>query len=150
MKKFEFSLQKVMEVRQTEEKVLQRVLADARHKLLEAREDLEALLHKLDQHLERKGKMHSVTMNSARYMLLQNYIQLLEENIDISRKRIVELEKEENEAREKLLEKSKQKKAIEKLRDNRFDEYRREMKKEEQVFLDEITAQNGNQKAMWK
>jgi len=149
MKRFEFSLQKVMEVRQTEEKALQRHLADARHNLHVVQEELNALLARLEQQLERKQKMNGGTMNSARYMLLQNYIQCLQEDIDASNERIMELEKKVEEARLMLLEKTKEKKAIEKLRDNQFEEYRREAKKEEQVFLDEITAQNGKTRMVW-
>ena len=147
MKKFAFSLQKVMEVRQTEEKVLQRHLADARYNLQLAQNELEVLVQRLEDQLTRKEKMHSATMNSARYMLLQNYIQCLEEDIDITRQHIDELQEKVEEARHRLLEKSKEKKAIEKLRDSRFEDYKREAKKQEQDFLDEITAQNGKSRA---
>lgn len=148
MKKFDFSLQKVMEVRQTEEKVLQRRLSEAKRSLQTAKEELDALVDRLDLQLLRKTEMHAKPMSSAKYMMLQNYIQNLEEDIDDVRKRIGELETKVDAAREKLLSKTKEKKAIEKLRDSCYEEYRREAKKAEQDFLDEITAQNGKSRAM--
>jgi len=148
MKKFEFSLQKVMEVRQTEEKVLQKRLADAQCVLRTARDELDTLAGMLEQQLERKAEMQRCTINSARYMLVQNYIRNIEDYMEDTRQRITGLEAKVEEARLKLLEKAKEKKAIEKLRETRFEEYQRETRREEQDFLDEITAQNGKARAV--
>ncbi len=148
MKKFEFSLQKVMEVRQTEEKVLQKRLADAQCELRTARDELDTLAGMLEQQLERKAEMQRCTINSARYMLVQNYIRNIEDYMEDTRQRITGLEAKVEEARLKLLEKAKEKKAIEKLRETRFEEYQRETRREEQDFLDEITAQNGKARAV--
>jgi flagellar FliJ protein len=146
MKKFQFSLQKVMEVKQTEEKVLQRDLSLAEHNLLEAEK---ILLHKqqnLKLELNKFAELNSGKYCSADYLLHNQYVESLEEQIKVQTNQVAQLGNEVKKCRKKLIEKARERKTIEKLRDNKLEEYKKQVKKEEQMFLDEISAQSAHYK----
>ncbi len=141
MKKFEFSLQKVMEVKETEEKLLQRDLYMIQTDLLEAEKEKDQAEKRLLNEMDEQKKMNRKKTTSAQFMLHRDYVTCLKHEWEGTRQKVSSLQCKESEARERLLKKTQEKKTIEKLRESRFEEYRKEVKKEEQDFLDEIAAQ---------
>ncbi len=144
MKKFEFSLQKVMEVKETEEKILQRDLYLIQTDLMHAEEEQKQAEKRLQSELDEQKKMNRKRTTSAQYMLHRDYVACLKSECDGSRQKVTTLQGKECKARDKLLKKTQEKKTIEKLRESRLEEYFKEVKKEEQDFLDEIAAQSAN------
>ncbi len=141
MKKFEFSLQKVMEVKETEEKLLQRDLYMIQSDLIEAEKEKDMAEMRLKKEMEAQKKLNRKKTTSAQFMLHRNYVDCLKSEWEGTRRKVSTLQVKECEARDKLLEKTREKKTIEKLRETRLEEYYKEVKKEEQDFLDEIAAQ---------
>lgn len=142
MKRFQFSLQKVMEIRQTEEKILQKKHALLQKDLDEAMIARDKIVAEKAGELDSLREMEQGSFNSAMYMVRQKYLQSLQNNIERSGERIADLENKVEAARLQLLEKSRERKSIEKLRETRFEEYKRDAGREEQIFLDEIAVQN--------
>ncbi len=147
MKKFEFSLQKVMEVKETEEKLLQRDLYMIQSDLLEAEKEKDMAEMRLRQELDAQKKLNRKKTTSAQFMLHSNYVDCLKHDFEGSRRKVSSLQVKESQARDKLLEKTREKKTIEKLKESRLEEYYKELKKEEQDFLDEIAAQKPKESA---
>lgn len=148
MKRFRFSLQKVLEVRQTEEKIIQKQLAMKLREVLDARKQGQRLQEELQQSLDEKSRMEQGVFNSAIYMNHQRHLESLRDQLFENKQLIARLEEEQEEIRMKLLTKAQERKTIERLRETRLEEYRKEVKKEEQVFLDEISAQNQRYRMM--
>ncbi len=142
MKRFHFSLDKIMEIKQTEEKILQKNLVLVQTELFNAENIQEAIQHKLCEEWMRQDKMKNKVLSSVEFNLHHKYIKSLDEDIDNSKRNIQKLKKKVDIARNKLLDKTKERKTIEKLRDVRFSEYKKAVKKEEQNFLDEISIQS--------
>ncbi|PID29909.1 MAG: flagellar export protein FliJ [Candidatus Cloacimonadota bacterium] len=146
MKKFHFSLQKVMEVKQTEEKGLQRNLSIAEHTLLEAEKVLLNKQNLLTLELNKLSELNKECCSATDYILHNRYVEALENQIKNQNTKIEYFAENVKKCRKKLMEKARERKIIEKLRENKLKEYNRQLKKEEQLFLDEISAQNSHYK----
>jgi flagellar FliJ protein len=142
MKRFEFALQRVLDVRETEEKNLQRNLALAQYELRVAEELKEEIAQRLTTEMTAFGDMRRQTTTSDAILLHQRYLQSLRETLDQQGQVIVGLERKVESARLALLEKTKERKSLERLRENQLEAYNHEQNKMEQAFLDETSAQN--------
>jgi flagellar protein FliJ len=143
MKRFEFSLQRVLDVKETEEKIIQRdlALAQCEHRIaMELQDEFE---HRIQRELSQMNEVGRKTTTSGEMLLHQHYLNSLRDALEQQRKVVAELARKVDEAREKLLEKTKEKKSLEQLRENQFDDYTRERRKAEQAFADETAAQTG-------
>ncbi len=141
MKKFEFSLQKVLDVRETEEKILQKNLLLIQNDILETEREQNNITSRIAQENTKHEKNLRKETNSAKIMLHHNYVSTLQDKLEDIRDRIEKLLEDESRAKHELLEKVREKKTIEKLREMKFDEYKTLEKKEEQAFLDELNTQ---------
>ncbi|MCX6640548.1 MAG: flagellar export protein FliJ [bacterium] len=143
MKKFKFRLERVVDVRKTKEKECQRELAVSQaeyqrqlRRLEEAAEDSAHSSEKLRQALTKSATagdlklMHGWRMWQAEELRAQAY-------------RTEAQECEVEEKREALIQASKDKKILEKLKERRQEEYRIEAEKETQAFLDELGCRIG-------
>jgi flagellar FliJ protein len=146
MKKFQFSLQKVMEVKQTEEKVLQKNLSLAEHNLLEAEKSLLEMQNNLKMELNKFSELNNGKCSSTDYLLHTQYVESLGIQINNQHNEVNKCAGEVKQCRKKLIDKARERKTIEKLRDNKLEEYKKQVKKEEQMFLDEISAQSAHYK----
>ena len=141
MKKFEFSLQKVLDVRETEEKILQKNLLLIQNDILETEKEQNHVTNRITLENAKHEKDLRKQTNSAKIMLHHNYISTLQDKLEDIRDRLQKLIEKESHAKHELLEKVREKKTIEKLREMKFEEYKTLEKKEEQAFLDELNTQ---------
>lgn len=133
MKKFHFSLQKVLEVAKAEEKMALEEFAKAQKKLADEKAWIKSLSRKLS--LLRESIVLKDIMelkNQGKYGLV------LQKQIEFSEQRLAELEVELENKRLFLIEKLKKRQLLENLKGKAWLKYQKELEKEEQLFLDEI------------
>lgn len=140
MKKFKFSLQKVLEYR-----------AHIENKEAESLAILYQELHEIEKQkkgLKRKSELYRMALlNDCREgvcivtaVFMSNYIKELIEQIKLLNKRIAEKNTEVDKQTQKLIEATKSKKIIEKLRENKLDSYNSEERKSEEHFIEEFIS----------
>lgn len=143
MKQFEFRLQKVMETTKAREELQKRELTLAIGDLTRN----EALLVTMIDHLEEEvaqfaGRKVKGSIRVSSLAQYASYTDNLLSEINRQRREIEKLARVVEEHREKLLEITKDKKILERLKEKRFEEYRRKLRQVEQKFMDEISSRN--------
>lgn len=136
MKKYQFKLDKVLEVRQIEEEQAQNLLMQAREKAREIEEDinrLEEVQSDLYEHL-REEEGWSLEEN----MIYRNYINQNRNKIKKSKQWLFSQKEEVKLYRETFMEKRKNREVLEKLKDKDYHRYNKEMLLKEQKVLDEM------------
>lgn len=140
MKKFNFRLQKLMDAKQGEERQKQRELGFEQSKLSEEEERL----GKLDKdRQEADSGQRKLIGSSAKVsdLLVQHFWQrTLDKKIRVQEEVVDEQEQQVEDARERLVEVSREKKLLEKLRERRFNEHKVQNDRSQQNQLDDIAA----------
>ena len=151
MKQFQFRLQKVMETTQIKEEIKKRELAKAMQKLRDNEAQLETLLGSLKEHISHIESCHKrSTLKVSELSHLSGYMEKLGQEILAQTKKIARLTEEARVYREKLLEITKDKKVLERLKDKKYEEFKKKLRSMEQKFMDEVSTRsyvNGNNKA---
>jgi flagellar FliJ protein len=151
MKQFQFRLQKVMETTQIKEEIKKRELAKAMQKLRDNEAQLETLLGELEEHISHIESCHKrSTLKVSELSHLSGYMEKLGQEILAQTKKISRLTEEARVYREKLLEITKDKKVLERLKDKKYEEFKKKLRSMEQKFMDEVSTRsyvNGNNKA---
>jgi len=142
MKRFIFSLEKVLEVKKIEEKTIQKHLLYIQAKIYEVEKNILSIDEKISQERHNLSSLKSSKKNSNDIMVHYNYIESLsidKENLYID---LDNLKMTESNVRKKLVEKSKERKTLEKMKENRYIEYRKDYYQEQQKKYDEISISN--------
>jgi len=151
MKQFQFRLQKVMETTQIKEEIKKRELAKAMKMLRDNEAQLETLLGELEEHISHIESCHKrSTLKVSELSHLSGYMEKLGQEILAQTKKIAQLADEARVYREKLLEITKDKKVLERLKDKKYEEFKKKLRSMEQKFMDEVSTRsyiNGNNKA---
>ncbi|MBW7995069.1 MAG: flagellar export protein FliJ [Candidatus Glassbacteria bacterium] len=143
MKQFEFRLQKVMETTRTREELQKRELAVALAELDRNERLLEEMIDCLTEELEQfSGRRNSGSIKVSALVQCATYTDKVLDDIHRQRDDIEKVVKLVERNREKLLEITKDKKILEKLKEKRYKEYRRKLRQVEQKFMDELSARN--------
>ncbi len=133
MKKFRFSLQKVLDVAQTEEKIALEEFAKAQKIFLDEKTKLKRWQKELALLRTRISLKDIVELkNQGSYGLV------LQKQIEFSEQKLLELEAELENKRQVLIEKMKRRQLLENLKGKALLKYQKELAREEQLFLDEI------------
>ena len=143
MKQFEFRLQKVMETTRAREELQKKELAMALAELDRNETQLEQMLDHLEQEVEQfAGRRKKGSMKVSTLVQYASYTDNLLSEIDRQRRDIEKLARLADEQRDKLIEITRDKKILEKLKEKRFAEYRRKLRQVEQKFMDEISSRS--------
>ena len=142
MGRFQFRLQKVMQARQFKEEIAKKNLAAAQTALKEDLQFLERLeaLHRdamiqMEAHIEGQVNVADVLLDIA-------YISSLSEEIAAQQRKIVQRTEEVERKRQMLVEASKDKKMLERIRERRYLAYLQEANRAEQAVIDEIAQRD--------
>lgn len=143
MKQFSFRLQKVMEATETREEIQKKELARAMNEYTVQEEVLNGVLMEFEDHLvyfrqcRESGRLRVSDLSN-----LSQYTNKLRKDISINERKLEQLSDFVDEQRAKLLDITKDKKALEKLKDKRYEEYKKKIKNIEQKFMDELSIRN--------
>lgn len=151
MKQFEFKLQKVMETTKTREELRKRELAKALVVFAQNESLLEAMLDRLEEQIEEYNtRKLKPSMTASDLMNFSHYTEKLLTDIQHQKKTIEDLAEKVRQHREKLIEITKDKKILERLKERRYEEYRKKLRSMEQKFMDELSIrayQNGKEES---
>ncbi len=124
MKKFKFRLQKLLEIREAAEKEIKNELAAivALQNVERARQD--ELRTSIDLHRRNfREKMKKGKSGITEGIFLEKYLDISHRAIDAAERRIEAIEPEVQKVRDRLVEASREKKVVEKLRERKREEY---------------------------
>jgi len=146
MKKYRFNLEPVLNHRRLIEETLQKDLAilrislsDENEKLLTYEESRVKLLEELQQ-IQKEGT------TTSDILLYLPFIEQVSKDIERQKKRVLDLEIKVEHNRKDLLEATKKKKALQKLKEKAFKTYNQKLIKNEQDFLNEVAVSQFNRR----
>ena len=147
MKKFKFSLDIVLRYKQ---QVLESVQAEHAAALAEVRrqerllEDLENRYQEYDQEYCQR-KLEGLTIGDA--MIYQNGLRALEREIHRETEVLQRLRKEEQRKRERVVAAKQETSSLEKLREKKLAQYRKDEQKSEEQFIEEFISSTRSRSA---
>ena len=136
MKEFEFNLAKVLKVRNIREEMAHIDYLQARQHFERIEDEIDGLItdqRRVYKHLRDKESLDPGQALQARRWLQHNRSEIESLQEDLSRQQEIVEEK-----REKLKKRSQRRQALEKLKENKAEEYYRDMQKETQKRIDDI------------
>ena len=143
---YNFNLESVLRHRKLVEENLQKELAILRLSLVDEREKLRNFKESRSKFLEElKRKQEEGTTISDVFLYLP-FIEQLSKDIEKQKKNVLELENDVEQKRQDLVEATKKKKTLEKLKDKGLKAYKQEMTKDEQEFMNEVAVNRFNRR----
>ena len=140
MKKFTFSLQKLMDFREQEldrQKNALSLLQSDLKRIDESREDLIKKLSEQEEQLERVYKMGSTAMDIS---MRKRYIVTLQQEIHIREQQAEEKKAEIEKQLSVVVDATKDVKTLEKLEEKQLEEYKHAVGKENELFIEEFVS----------
>lgn len=140
MKKFSFSLDKVLEYKNQVLGSLQNEHAKILADVLRQENYIELLENQykdLNFQFNEKKTNGMTVLEAASY---EGYFRRLEVQIEEENEKLAELRKEEDEKREEVVEAKKETSSIEKLKEKKVEQYRKETQKVEEQFIEEFVS----------
>ena len=144
MKEYRFNLESVLNHRRLVEESLQKDLGILKISLIDENERLityEDSRVKLLEELQQIQKKGTTTSDVLLYL---PFIEQVSKDIDRQKERVLKLEKQVEQNRKDLLEATKKKKALQKLKEKAFKAYNQKLIKNEQDFLNEVSVSQFN------
>jgi len=140
MQQFRFGLQTLLRIRQRMEARAKNEFSDQMRRVNKQEEYLTGLLEE-QKHLEEKAKQAArVQVDVAVEKSCADYSQTLWQRIEQAGIKLEQLKTELERRREALIQAQQEVKILEKLRERRYAEYIKEVRRREQYFLDEVAS----------
>ncbi len=140
MKKFRYSMQSLLVIKQKLEDQAKAAFSVAQQRLNEEEERLVFLERKREAYLEEKRRVMAGKLDVPKLNRLQSAVENMDEQIVHQKQAIRKAELALKAAQERLVESMMERKTQERLRENAFEVYRQEMNAEEQKEIDERTS----------
>ena len=131
--RFKFDLQKVLEIREDKEKESVRLFKDSQEAVINAESELRNLNEKYDEY-----KIIRKNESAAFQKIKRNYINSLAGVIKQKEKELLVKKNDLERRRRDLLEKQKEQKTVEIIKNKRYDQFIKEENRKDQVVLDEL------------
>lgn len=142
MKKFKFSLEKVLEIKEIEEKLIQKNLLILQNQISETEKKITSIEEKISDERKNVSNLSMKTSNSVEIMLHYRFIESLCNEKNNNNDELKSMRLSEYKLKAQLLDKSKEKKALERLKEIKYEEFKKDYNKEQQIFIDEVSIQN--------
>ncbi len=146
MKKYRFKLEPVLNHRRLIEETLQKDLAILKISLIYENERLITYEESRIQLLEELQQIQKKGTTISDILLYLPFIEQVSKDIVRQKKRVLELEIKVEHNRKDLLEATKKKKALQKLKEKAFKTYNQKLIKNEQDFLNEVAVSQFNRR----
>lgn len=140
MKKFRYSMQSLLVIKQKLEDQAKAAYGAAKLRLTEEEERLAALQRQRESYVEEKRRVMATRLDVPKLNRLQLAVEAMDDRIVRQRQNVKKAETALRAAEERLVESMTERKTQERLRENAFEEYRQEMNAEEQKEIDERTS----------
>jgi flagellar FliJ protein len=143
MKKFNFRLQRVIDVREIKEKLAQRALGESLCTLKDLETQLDKELQASNRSAEKLRKALNGSIKITELNAMDRWRYLKEEDVQKQTTRTNEQRDVVDQKRQELIQAAKNKKILERLKEQRLEDHRNKSQKEEQSFLDELGSRSG-------
>lgn len=140
MKKFKFRLQRVLDAKQSVEDQRKRELGVAQQVLAAEEKTLAQLHAELEEVRKAERKLMQGGVKAGELMVQHRWKRELGVKLESQAKKVRKASEEIEVARERLVEASKDKKVLEKLKEKRLEEHNKEVQNQQQNLLDDIGA----------
>ncbi len=143
MAKFKFRLQSVIKVKEIKEKKVQRELAAIKKRILQEQarlEDLQGEQDKLMSSSPLNGKIRA-----ADIVVHQDYIRKISDEIHFGSAKLENLSHSETKKIDEVLDAKKDREIVERLREKRFEEFKQEADRKEQILIDAVAQRVSSQ-----
>ena len=140
MKKFVFTLQAVYDIALSNEKQQKNLLRRIEERILALRTALERMLEQKTEAYAQCAKDVDVGTDATRLSQYARYLESLSDKIEVQKKSITQLENERDKVVEALVEIRKEIKSLENLREKQLEEYRIEVKREEEQAIGDVVT----------
>ena len=140
MKKFRYSMQSLLVIKQKLEDQAKTAYGAAKLRLNEEEERLLAMQRKREEYIEEKRQVMATRLDVPKLNRLQMAVEAMDDQIARQKQNVKKAEMAVRAAEERLVESMTERKTQERLRENAFEEYRQEMNAEEQKEIDERTS----------
>jgi flagellar FliJ protein len=143
---YRFNLEPVLNHRRLVEETLQKDLAISKISLIDETERLITYKKSRIKLLEELKQIQEKETTTSDILLYLPYIEQVSKDIERQNKVVLELEKKVEQNLKDLLEATKKKKALQKLKEKSFKAYNQKLLKNEQDFLNEVAVSQYNRK----
>ena len=148
MKRFEFKLEALLNYKRHLEQIARREMAVVAEHVNRTEAEIQALRQDRHTAIDTLGDLVEKGVDAAEFKRHHDFIATVEQMIVIEKRNKAELEKRLNEKRAVLKQRTIDKKAIERLKEKQAEAYLREMLREEQKGLDEMSSIKTAREAM--
>lgn len=136
---FNFKLQRVLQIKKYKEDQLKTELSNLKREYLKQ----ESILWTLEESLQEQfvilvEKQSRITNTLDEILWSYNYINSLREDIENQKKRLAELNEKIKEMTIKLIGASQEKQILENLKERKLNQFKLQIEKQEQEFMDEV------------
>ncbi|MCD6317719.1 flagellar export protein FliJ [Candidatus Aerophobetes bacterium] len=139
MKKFTFPLQSLLDYRQRKENRLKKELSEIKKEWEKEREILEKFqINKKKCEQELREKRESKEINISLILLYQSHLDRIINQIAKQKRKVADISLKLKNKRKQIIEASKERKIVEKLREKKWLKFTEAIEKAEQHFIDEI------------
>ena len=140
MKKFVFKLQKLLEVRQYEQRQAEAELGKANAEVSRIQGELDTIAKNRVSSIKNNGSVQDLYIQSQ----LSNYLYMLDQKKEVLLEDLVQAQMISDQKREVVRECLKNTKSLEKLREKQLSEWKKEMIREEENIVDDVVSAKGN------
>lgn len=141
MRKFRFELQPVLDTRRLKEDLAKRALSEAEERLNRARARVKKIEDRIRCETAYLKTLASAEVDPEKIIASERYIERLKAELVVAQHDVEACEAETARLRAALVERMKERKAMERLRDKAYERYKYEAARQEQAFLDELANQ---------
>ncbi len=143
---FRFKFASVLNVRKLKEETLQQLFSQSHRIWQEEHGKLEKLYSQWMAYLEKWRRLQDQTLQVEEINLYQQYMKTFKIRITNQTLRVNECRKDMEIKRQQMLEARKEKKIMDKLKENHLSQYLKEEERKEQKFMDETGTRSFNYK----
>lgn len=146
MKKFQFRLQTLLEVRERVKETKEQELSQITHQLQQLLDAREALFQKKEQHLEAQTEAQQGKMDVDTVLWFQQYSEWIAQKIEEATKVIETTERKREAKRKELVHATQECEIITKLKERDYKQFLKEIDREENLLIDELATSRFNRK----
>lgn len=140
MKKFRFSLQKLMDFREQELDRQKNTLSMLQADLKRIQEAREVLIDKVDEQSEQLDRVCRMGSSASDIAMRKRYIVTLQQEIHLKEQQAILKQQEIEEQLSVVVEATKDVKTLEKLEEKQLEEYNHQANKENEQFIEEFVS----------
>lgn len=147
MAKFKFGLQRVLEIKEKFEDEKKNSYAEQKKKLEEENLKLEKLKKDMEDISLKRNSASGASLKVSELSNYSNYIQSLSNRIEVQHTKVEEEEEAVEAVRRELIEATKDRRILENLKLRGLEQYRYELKQEEDKLTDQFVSYSSSNKA---